>query len=83
MNLPIISLRQWLLGLPDEQVKIEMISWNEKNQLHRLQQLGWTIEMLRYKAVGETALPHFFVLQRGDRPELVIRLIIRQWSLDG
>jgi len=82
VDLPIVSLREWLRGMPDEQLRVESISWNEQDQLHRLQQLGWTIEMLRYQLAGKVSLPHFFVLQREDRPELVIRLSIRQWSFD-
>lgn len=83
VDLPVISLREWLLGLPDKKLAVESLSWNEKGQLHRLQQAGWTIEMLRYQSVEDTVLPHSFVLQRDDRPDLIIRLLIRQWSLDG
>ena len=83
IDLPVNSLRRWLLGSPDTKQIVESISWNEAGQLHRLQQAGWTIEMLRYKKVGESDLPHSFVLQRDDRPALLIRLLIRQWSLNG
>lgn len=82
VDLPVTSLRQWLIGLPDTKLTVESLSWNEAGQLHRLQQAGWTIELLRYKKIGEYDLPHSFVLQRDDRPALLIRLLIRQWSFD-
>lgn len=82
-EVPILSLRRWMLGLPDEQLAVESLSWDGQGHLHRLRQAGWDIEMSRYRAVEHTFLPHAFVLQRDDRPELLIRLVIRQWSLDG
>ena len=83
VDLPVTSLRQWLLGLPDTKLSVESLSWNEEGQLHRLQQAGWAIEMSGYKKAEEFLLPHTFVLQRDDRPELLIRLLIRQWSING
>ena len=83
IDLPVSSLRQWLLGLPDRTLAVESMTWNGQGQLHRLGQAGWKIEMLRHQVVGESVVPHFFVLQRDDRPELDIRLIIRQWSFNG
>lgn len=81
MDFPVSSLSSWMLGLPDKRQKVESVKWDDSGQLTFLLQAGWKIEMSRYSAVGKFKLPHFFVLQRDDRPELVIRLLIRQWVL--
>ena len=81
MDFPVSSLSSWMLGLPDKRQNIQSIKWDDNGQLTFLLQAGWKIEMSRYSVVGNVTLPHFFVLQRDDRPELVIRLLIRQWEL--
>ncbi len=81
---PISGLRDWLRGIPAEDLPVRKQSWNDQGQLHRLVQGGWNIEMSEYKKVETQTLPHAFYLSRDDRPELAIRLLIRQWTLlDG
>lgn len=78
---PVSGLRAWLRGIPAEGLSVQKQSWNDQGQLHRLVQGGWSIEMLEYKKVEAQILPHAFYLSREDRPELAIRLLIRQWTL--
>ncbi|MDA3869733.1 MAG: lipoprotein insertase outer membrane protein LolB [Gammaproteobacteria bacterium] len=78
---PILGLRAWLRGIPTEDLPVRKQSWNDQGQLHRLVQGGWNIEMSEYKKVETQTLPHAFYLSREDRPELAIRLLIRQWTL--
>ncbi|MDT8452487.1 MAG: lipoprotein insertase outer membrane protein LolB [Gammaproteobacteria bacterium] len=78
---PISGLRAWLRGIPAEDLPVRKQSWNDQGQLHRLIQGGWNIEMSEYKKVEAQILPHAFYLSRDDRPELAIRLLIRQWTL--
>lgn len=82
IDLSVGNLRAWMLGIPDVHLSVESLLWNEKGQLYKLEQAGWKIEMLRYQKVEDTVLPHFIVLQRDDRPELIVRLIIRRWTLN-
>jgi outer membrane lipoprotein LolB len=79
MSLPVTGLHDWLRGLPIQGEAIQHISWNEQGQLYKLEQKGWRIEMNRYKTVGDHELPHAFYLEREDRPELSVRLLVREW----
>ena len=80
MSLPVGGLQDWLRGMPIEGVKIQRASWNELGQLYKLEQSGWRIEMNRYKTVAGFELPHAFYLEREDRPELSVRLLVREWK---
>lgn len=75
-----MSLRQWMLGIPANDMPVESMVWDENGQLHRINQMGWKIEMTRYKSVGQHVFPHSLLFQRDDRPELTIRILLRQWS---
>jgi outer membrane lipoprotein LolB len=79
MSLPVAGLQDWLRGMPIEGEEIQHASWNEQGQLYKLEQSGWRIEMNRYKTVADFDLPHAFYLERQDRPELSVRLLIREW----
>ena len=79
MSLPVAGLQDWLRGMPIEGEEIQHASWNEQGQLYKLEQSGWRIEMNRYKSVADVELPHAFYLEREDRPELSVRLLIREW----
>jgi len=81
-NMPIVSLRSWLRGLPEKDQANEKLRWDENGQLYKLVQDGWNVEMSRYRKVKDHILPHRFYLDRDDRPELGIRLVVRQWTLD-
>jgi outer membrane lipoprotein LolB len=80
IKLPITGLKDWLRGMPMQQLAADRISWNEQGQLYRLAQNGWKVEMNRYKDVDGYELPHKFYIEREDRPELAIRLVILRWS---
>ena len=79
LSLPVAGLQDWLRGMPIEGEAIQHASWNEQGQLYKLEQSGWRIEMNRYKSVGAFELPHAFYLERDDRPELSVRLLVREW----
>jgi len=79
LSLPVNGLQDWLRGMPVQGEEIQYISWNEPGQLYKLEQRGWQVEMGRYKAVAGYELPHAFYLEREDRPELSVRLLVREW----
>lgn len=79
ISLPVTGLQDWLRGMPIQGEDVQHVSWNEQGQLYKLEQRGWRIEMNRYKTVGEYELPHAFYLERDDRPELSVRLLVREW----
>lgn len=80
LSLPVNGLQDWLRGMPIKGEEIHRISWNEHGQLYKFEQRGWRVEMNRYKSVAEYELPHAFYLEREDRPELSVRLLVREWQ---
>ena len=82
VKLPVSAIRDWLRGLPAKQMPIDKINWNDKGLLNRLQQSGWNVEMKKYTG-ADILLPHAIYLSRDDKPELDIRLILRQWLVDN
>jgi len=83
VSVPLSGLHDWLRGMPATGHAIQKQLWDTQGQLRKLVQDGWNIEMSDYKKVGEHILPHAFYLGRDDQPELGIRLVIRQWTLNG
>jgi outer membrane lipoprotein LolB len=81
IRLPLAGLKDWLRGLPMQQLASDQISWNQQGQLYKLVQDGWKVEMNRYRDVDGYDLPHKFYIEREDRPELAIRLVILSWSI--
>ena len=80
IELPLDGLKDWLRGMPMQLLASDQISWNEQGQLYKLAQDGWKVEMNRYRDVDGYELPHKFYIEREDRPELAIRLVILRWS---
>jgi outer membrane biogenesis lipoprotein LolB len=68
--------------MPIQEQPIQTMSWNPNGQLYKIEQQGWRVEMNRYRAVADYELPHAFYLQREDRPELSVRLLVREWRPD-
>lgn len=79
LSLPVTGLQDWLRGMPIQNVEMQHASWNEQGQLYKLEQKGWRLEMDRYKNIDDYELPHAFYLEREDRPELSVRMLIREW----
>ena len=79
LSLPVNGLQDWLRGMPIQGEDIQTEIWNEHGQLYKLEQNGWRVEMNRYKVVAGYELPHAFYLERPDRPELSVRLLVREW----
>lgn len=78
VRLPLASLHYWLRGLPAE--GDTRLQWDEQGQLNIVEQLGWRVEMTRYRPEAEFNLPHAFYLSRADQPELMVRLLLRSWQ---
>jgi outer membrane lipoprotein LolB len=80
LELPVSGLRDWIRGMPMHDVAFNDPVWNEYNQLHKLRQMGWRVEMSKYRKVKEFELPHAFYLEREEGPELSVRLLVRRWQ---
>ena len=80
LSLPVNGLHDWLRGIPIQHEAIRNISWNENGQLYKIDQTGWRVEMGRYKVITGHELPHAFYLEQEQRPELSVRLLVREWQ---
>jgi outer membrane lipoprotein LolB len=81
LSLPVNGLHDWLRGMPIQGEKTEKTRWNENGQLYKFEQRGWRVEMNRYSKVAGYELPHAFYLEREDRPDLSVRMLVREWRL--
>ena len=81
LSLPVNGLQDWLRGMPIQGEKIHKMRWNESGQLYKFEQRGWRVEMNRYRKVADYDLPHAFYLEREDRPDLSVRMLVREWQL--
>lgn len=80
--LPVEHLRHWLLGIPADDAELVRPKWNLQGQLYRFTQDGWNIELTEYLNLSGYVLPHRFNINRDDREELNLKLIIKSWKLE-
>ena len=80
LTLPVNGLRDWIRGMPMHDVALNNPVWNAHDQLHKLSQVGWRVEMNKYRKVDTFELPHAFYLEREEGPELAVRLLVRRWQ---
>ena len=76
--IPVEGLRYWVLGIPAP-YHIENKELDEEGRLVWLEQLGWHIDYVRYRKVGEIETPRKMLL---EYPGLHVRLIIDKWEPD-
>lgn len=82
VKLPVTAIKDWIRGLPARTLLIENIRWNDQGLLSNIEQSGWNVEMTKYTG-SKILLPHAIYLSRDDKPELDIRLVLRQWLIDN
>jgi outer membrane lipoprotein LolB len=82
VELPANAIKDWIRGMPASALTVNSIRWNEQGLLHKIKQSGWNVEMTNYNG-NKILLPHSIYLTRDDRPELDIRLVLRQWLIDN
>jgi outer membrane lipoprotein LolB len=82
VKLPVTAIKDWIRGLPARTLSIESIRWNDQGLLSNIKQSGWNVEMTKYTG-SKILLPHAIYLSRDDKPELDIRLVLRQWLIDN
>jgi outer membrane lipoprotein LolB len=75
--LPVSALRDWVRGVPYQEVAIDTYELDENGRLKTLQQAGWQIEYLRYVPFDGRVVPAKIFIKH---PDLNIRLIISDWS---
>lgn len=82
VSLPLDALKDWVRGIPASSLTLDYAKWDDKGLLHVVRQEGWHVEM--NNNFGETLpMPYKIYIDREDMPELDIRLVLRQWMIDG
>ncbi|RFA31296.1 outer membrane lipoprotein LolB [Alkalilimnicola ehrlichii] len=76
-DLPLESLRFWLLGIPDPGTEASY-NLDELGLVDELRQHGWVIDYRRYQTVGTYVLPRT-VFMRGDGIE--VRVAVQAWEI--
>jgi outer membrane lipoprotein LolB len=75
-DLPLDSLRYWLLGIPDPTAPYDLTR-NDQDRALKLSQSGWTIEYDEYMASNGDLLPKRLVL---NRPDARVRIAVERWQ---
>ena len=78
-DLPLNSLRYWLLGVPDPSIPYEILR-NDQDRASRLTQVDWSVEYDKYVAAGDDVLPGHIELTRG---RIRVRVVVERWNLAG
>ncbi len=75
-TIPVKSLRYWALGIPDPMSDAQTVL-NEDQQLARLQQGDWTLNISSYKANGGQSMPNRL---SATKFETRVRIVIDKWK---
>jgi outer membrane lipoprotein LolB len=81
--LPVNGLRYWVKGMPAPGSDYKVSKWNEQGLADVMLQDGWRIEFKKYKEIKGFVLPGKLFINRQKGEEVDVRLIIRQWIMDG
>jgi outer membrane lipoprotein LolB len=75
--LPVLSLRYWVLGIPDPDTAYTKLG-DAQGELRALDQSGWHVDYQEYADVQGRSLPVRFTLERG---EVRIKVAVSAWTL--
>jgi outer membrane lipoprotein LolB len=75
-DLPLDTLRYWLLGIPDPGIPFDLTR-NGRDRALRLSQAGWTIDYDEYMPSNGDLLPKRLVL---SRPTARVRIAVDHWQ---
>ncbi|MGE5624204.1 MAG: lipoprotein insertase outer membrane protein LolB [Bacillota bacterium] len=78
MPLPVLSMRYWMLGLPDPAAPYDK-DMDAQGELTHLKQGGWRVDYLEYADVQGHNLPSRVTLARDD---VRIKLVMDAWTLN-
>lgn len=78
-QVPVLSLRYWVLGLPDPSDHLSDRKWDAVGRPAALSQSGWNIEYSRYREDGLFPLP---TRLRAARGEWSFKLVVDTWTFD-
>lgn len=77
VQLPVSALRDWVRGLPHQQLEVNAMTLDEQGRLTALEQQGWQVSFLRYVPFEGKQLPDkVFIKKEG----LSVRIVMSGWS---
>lgn len=74
---PIVSLRYWVLGVPDPATPAQ-VSLGAQQRPQSIDQSGWHIEYRSYMPVGAEWLPRLLTLRHAG---VRVRMLVERWQL--
>jgi len=77
MPMPVLSMRYWLLGIPDPGAPYTKVA-DARGEPMSLEQRGWKVEYQEYTDVQSYSLPVRFTLTRG---KVRIKVAVNDWTL--
>ena len=75
-TIPVGSLRYWALGIPDPMAPAQT-ELNPDNQLAKLVQRDWTVDISRYRINGGQSMPNRLSAKKFDTR---VRIVIDKWK---
>jgi outer membrane lipoprotein LolB len=75
-TIPVQSLRYWALGIPDPGA-VAQTELNADDQLSRLEQGGWELNVTSYRASSGQSLPHRLSARKSSTR---VRIVIDKWK---
>lgn len=78
-SLPLSNLYYWVRNLPAPGL-FQSPQYDQYGHLLKLEQQGWSIQWRGFVNVARVDLPRLIIL---SRPNMVIRLVVKQWRLKG
>jgi outer membrane lipoprotein LolB len=75
-TIPVASLRYWALGVPDPSTPAQT-ELNPEQQLAKLEQRNWTVNISRYRFSGGQSMPN---LLSATSSETRVRIVFDKWS---
>jgi len=75
-TIPAKSLRYWALGIPDP-ASAAQTTLNEDNQLARLEQGGWTLNISSYRSSSGQSMPNRL---SANKSSTRVRIVIDKWK---
>ncbi len=79
-RIPLNGLRFWVRGIPEPNDQMQDVVIDPTGRLKKLSQLGWLVEILRYRGLGGQIVPDKLFMKTN---RFSTRLIINHWQVSS
>ncbi len=77
-RIPLNGLKYWMRGIPEPKDALDRVVIDPTGRLMKLRQLGWMVEILRYRGLGKQIVPDKLFMKT-DR--FSTRMVINHWQI--